>query len=233
VRQYTVVGVPGEAKMNRSVLLIGLSLLSFALRATAQEPSGSGLLAWAVGAHRAARDGVRSLHCRVQFSSDMPGTPKGGYSSSSECWASPDAIRIEASLPGFQQDSIWNQNTRKSLMTTTDGGRKYTSAEQGTFADMHLYPREDPFAVGLLFLNLPGTVRVITLEELIKEASHVGRVERTKQQESDLVLIQLFFDKQEHEGGRDDGRCRSSWTRGSISSCARRFTSGRLIAASR
>jgi hypothetical protein len=161
----------------------------------AQEPSGRKLLAVVADANRASREAVRTLTCRVKHVVKFADIARPPQSFSSECWYSPDAIRIKTEHNGEHSDEFWKNNVCKSVLRHKVAGRQQVGAQLTSLAEMHSHPTADPFTVGLLILSLPGTAKQIPVERLVESASRIGRIERRAAGASDLVFVQLFFDK--------------------------------------
>jgi hypothetical protein len=181
--------------MRITRFLLGLGYAFSFGHARAQEASGRHLLDLVSDAHRASRDSVRTLSCRVTSVMKFEEAARPPQLCSGECWYTPDSIRLKTSEADGQHDILWTHNIRKSVSTRVRDGRKEVGAQLASFAEMHLHATADPFAVGLLSLNLPGTIKDAPFEGLVEKASRIGRIERRKAGGTNLVYVQLFFDR--------------------------------------
>lgn len=124
--------------------------------------------------HRAARESIVTLHCKVDLSLTVVNKKEKTalqQSCKSECWITQNALRIRANDDGRITDSVWKDSIRTSL-TTPQGPNSEMTGDRGSIKFMHTH-RGDPFIRGLLFLQLPGASEDLTFEQLVERAEKV------------------------------------------------------------
>ena len=94
-------------------VILGLTGFLTGCQLHAQEPRGTALLEWVQNAHRASRDGIQTLHCRVKHSA----------ANAAECWFSPGVLRTKSKTDEGRQETLWKDNVRKVLEARTQNGQ--------------------------------------------------------------------------------------------------------------
>jgi hypothetical protein len=137
------------------------------------------LLDFVRDAHRTARETIRTLSCRVEFEIkvDPKDSPKI-QTCSGRFWYSPDAVRSQYSEFGKDNDCLWKDSVRQSVVRETLGGQKVVGANRAAYAERYL-TRCDAYIRGLLVLNVPGTIDYLPFERLLAKSTSVVKTKRT------------------------------------------------------
>jgi hypothetical protein len=146
-------------------------------------------------AHKASREAIQTLHCRVSYSrrndvspSESPGPIKG------EFWSSDKAVRLKVTQHGEELDHVWFGNLCKCIIRRKVDGREQIGAQVASFADRFFHPRADPYQIGILVLNLPGTADFLTVERLAERATGKLRVDEKLVEGRKIIAIEMVFE---------------------------------------
>lgn len=162
------------------------------------------LLAETLSAHRAARDAISTVSCRVLLDCKyVNGAGKFIHrQDDARWWYGPQFIRYRAKrfLSGDYEDVIWVDGMRKRVVhyaaerAALPG--EMVSAGSGScgWESMHI-ELHDPFRCTLFVINVPLTLECYLLEDYVKRATKVRRVRREKVEGRDCVVIDLYFAK--------------------------------------
>lgn len=177
--------------------LATIAVLGLTLRVGAA-PNERELLDLVRDAHRSTRDAIRTCTCRVAFAGTRSG-PKGALtpreqSCSVKYWYRDGVVRALASEDGNEIDSLWEDSTEKVLVTGQHAGKPHQTA---TLRRRHGKEMGvcDPWVRALLVLNVPGSIDYVPFEELLTKATRVRKVERRKTEGTEVVVVNLFFDR--------------------------------------
>ncbi|MCI0639879.1 MAG: hypothetical protein L0Y72_07985 [Gemmataceae bacterium] len=179
----------------RSRLFVGLLVLILSTFPTSRIVGGDQLSASFVSdAHRASREAIRTLECRVEFNVKL--TPKAAkhstQSSSGRYWYSVDTLRAKIVEENEELDFLWKNGIRQALFTRINSGKREVAASRGAFSDRHIH-RSDAFSRALLVLNIPASTRHVPFEELIRIASKKGKPKKMSIGGRELLMMELSF----------------------------------------
>lgn len=147
--------------------------------------------------HRAARESIVTLHCKVDLSVTVINKKEKSalqQSCKSECWITRNALRIRANDDGRITDSVWKDAIRTSLVTPP-GPNSEMTGDRGSMKSMHIQ-RGDPFIRGLLLLQVPDASEFLTFEQLVERAEKVD-VRTVAVEGKKAVVADLHFQTRE------------------------------------
>ncbi len=164
---------------------------SFA-RLAVQPTSGQELLEFVRDAHRAIRESIQTLSCRVEFKGVVTSTGKD-QSCSGRFWYSADAVRANFSQFGKETDYVWEDSVRREVIRDSFGGKPVVGATRSRLNSRYI-ARCDAWVSGLLVLNLPNTSQSIPFEQLVSKATRLKGVEKRSVKDRETIIVRLFFD---------------------------------------
>ncbi len=181
-------------------LVAAAVLLGLTSPLAAQPQSGQPLLDFVRDAHRATRESIRTLSCRVTYKGKVaqrPDVPPDGsddlQSSSGSYWYSPDAVRARVSEFGREEDSLWKDSIRKIVQRRTENGKPQVAAGRMSAGSRYLGPH-NPWSGGLLVLSLPNAVEYIPFERFIERATRFTGAQRISVSGRELIMTRFHFD---------------------------------------
>jgi hypothetical protein len=177
------------------VTLTLFSLQAFSLSLHAEPAGGQELLEFVRDAHRASREAIRTLACRVEFSGTLSAKhPPQVQTCNGDFWYSHDAVRGKYSEFDKEQDFLWKDSICQTVLRRSDGSKQLVGAHRAAYANRYVC-RCDPYVAGLLVLNLPGTIEYVPFEELVKESARLIEAKRTTVDGHKAIVIRLGFNK--------------------------------------
>lgn len=140
-----------------SAILLFVSL-GDATSSTLEETKEQALLDFVRTAHKATRESIRTLSCKVSFRITVErGSDPVTQTCSSEYWYSMDAVRTRIQEGETNLDYLWKDGIRKELSQRPENGKSVTSASRSAFESKFIH-RCDALVRGLLALNVPGNI---------------------------------------------------------------------------
>lgn len=182
------------------VLVFHVVLVNANSRLQAQPSSGRELLEFALAAHQTSREQIQTLTCSVSYDFQQFEPPQS-QPGSGRYWYSRDAIRLTAEDEYLGQkestDFVCKQGIYKGVTRKRSShGEEQVGANLSASTDRHFH-RLDPFTLGCLNVQLPGSIRDVPLATLIA-AGKLDRADWTDLENQKCVLIQLSWEKGPH-----------------------------------
>jgi hypothetical protein len=142
-------------------------------------------------AHRASRELIRTLSCQVKsqvtFSDGQP-----SQSSSGAFWYSPAlGLRAKVRDAGRQKEYLWKDSVRTEVTYVELNGQRSASGFRDASRSPHLLGC-DPWARGLLVLNVPNTGELVPLEQLT-QFGVLKKAERQTLGGAEVVVLRFLF----------------------------------------
>jgi len=181
------------------ILLVAPITLGMTSLLWAQPEKGPELLEFVRDAHAASRDAIRTCSCRVEFQGKITSPkskPPRDQSYSGRFWYSPEAVRAQVSIAGQEREYLWKDSIREGMTRASLGNKTGLGAGRQRFTNRY-QPPCDAWMRGLLVLNLPNSTEYFPFEQLVERATRVGKVQKRSVDGKELIVAQLFFDRQE------------------------------------
>jgi hypothetical protein len=154
-----------------------------------------------VAAHRSHRERIVTFSAQLSFEATTS-DDKGRRSPPDQCtgrfWLSPAGMRFKCSEHGKTWDYVAVRSVRTTIVYRPTGEVGVTRM---LMSDRHWH-RCDPFARGLLALNLPGTIRYLYLEDLLPYSGSSPKVVEEIIGGEPLVRIDLQFNLSDQNAGK-------------------------------
>lgn len=143
-------------------------------------------------AHKAEVGAIKTVACKVQLDIRRPeDDPKKLFQfCKGDYFSSPDTIRARGVEETGSFDFIWNNSVRKMITTIGDHSQANRMKIGSRF-----FHRCDPWFLGLLAVNLPGTIDRLPLGELLLKAEAPPKADFKKIDKKLFYVISIRFGK--------------------------------------
>lgn len=142
-------------------------------------------LAAALDEHKASRQLIDPLTCRVRFEQVEEGKPNRKTVWEAKYYRSQSRVRVQARESGSQFDRLIENNTLSTY--STGKNTRAIVLHEGIYL-----PRHDPFVEGLMAINKPNTLEYYDLEMILEKC----RIEKSGRDENGDFELSLT-----HEAG--------------------------------
>ncbi len=151
-----------------TVVGLGLALSIVFPSLIAEPPKLDGRAAIIEEKHKAGRDSIHSLSCRVNVKSKTP--PNSISEIAGKYWRSLDRVRVDTNSATIAESTVVRGDEITSFDRMTAGGATQAAATRRTKTD---YPvsKCDLAGLSMMLLDIPGTMEFVSLEQLVAKAT--------------------------------------------------------------